>query len=276
MSEFFGEPYEFEDMGVLKFAEQLERAVSEFDQYYREGLTDCFSIKKCSVDRGADIENKVELSVVKLRGVNDDGDLIDKVEYSVTAEVMHFNLSIDSFPEDLWEQLRDEGLTEAEDFDGDDDEPQYAYDEDWLDILNDDETDFSISYRYSHTVNSDGQLFPQSCLVVNINEHEILLPEHRAEMRPTGTLNASTEDEPPKGGKTPIELEAIFSVDELKEFQSLGAMVLAEYRPTKIIENLYDFIDGVRYRTTEMRVNAMRQIVSNLLPELRLVDNNNE
>jgi hypothetical protein len=276
MSEFFGEPYEFEDRGVLKLAQQLECAISQYDEDYREGLSDCFSIKKCSVDRGANIENKVELSVVKLRGVNDDGDLIDKVEYSVTAEVIHFNLTIDSFPEDLWEQLRDEGLVETEDFDGDDDEPEYTYDEDWLDILNDEETDFSISYRYSHMVNSDGQLFPQSCIVVNINEHEILLPEHRAEMRPSSALSTSTENDPPTGQGTTVELFAVFTLDELKEFQSLGAMVLAEYRPTKIIENLYDFIDGVRYRTTEMRVNAMRQIVSNLLPELQLADKNNE
>lgn len=257
MSEFIGDEYEIEGgQEVVNFALEIEQAAYQYNPDYQSGVIDNFAIRKNSMDVIGETESRFMLTVDRLYIC--EGAILNAPlhEYTVSTETIRHGLDINAFPSDVWERLKSEFPSEDEDFGSE-------YSEEWLDELHDDETEFAVGYRYQHTLRSDGMLFPETGMVIYVNNTEINLADYRQ----SEVWGDGSEDyDEPETSSMPTEFEALFSDEDKNFFQEVGKAMLTEFRPTKFIDDLYDWMNDLRFRSMSMRVESMRSIVQNELP----------
>lgn len=260
MSEFddFMDPEKYGCEAAFTLAAELEEAARSFSLEYRSGLADSMSISQRTTDIGGEIEAKVTFTANRMTGFADIGAEVP-VEYIVETEFKCYGLTKDSFPDYVWDLLIKTHMTEGEE-DG-----EYVPDEDWIDMLHDEDTNFEIAYRHGHTITTEGNVYFHEWLVAYVEDEEIYLPTHRK-------VEISDTENNTEGLATSehnlSDLEAILSPEDIACMRDIGNVVLAEHRPTKLIDDLYDQIETVRFRTNDMRVIAARNVVKEIFPQL--------
>lgn len=199
---------------------------------------------------------------MKAQRINVDDEQV-LTSYTVSFATRHNNLTLHSFPDDLWEMIANDSVVNINEED-EDLEAIYIPDPDWLDTLGSEDTEFAIEYIYSHTVTDDGSLFIDLEVVAFVDETRIPLPEER----PINTSYMPETESMSLDQEAFDEFNKLFSPTDMNSFNEIGRTVLAEVDPTNVIKNLYSEIGLTRFMGHVSRVNSMRNIASQLFPEL--------
>lgn len=252
-SEF--ESNDFEEIFAL--AGDLEEIACRYDEAYANGENGLFSLVKKTEDNKGKVTTTTVMQAQRIYS----GDAQFLTQYEVTLASRHNGLSMQSFPEDIWQLLCQDRMNDLSDEDAD--EPEYVVDEEWLEELGDDETEFAIEFFNSHVITDDGAIITCHEMRAYVNDEMVQLPEARLiDAGYVPEIEVSDVEE------SLDDFVNLFSPEDLIAFHDIGSVVLQDFQADNAVVRLYAEIESVRFMSYEAKLRTMRETAARLFPEL--------
>lgn len=253
------EPY-YESDGfeeIFALAGDLEEIACRYDEAYANGENGLFSLVRKTQDNKGKITTTTVMQAERIYS----GNAQVLTNYEVTVATRYNGLTAASFPEDIWQCIYNDRMNDESDEDAD--EPEYVVDEEWLDELSDQDTEFAIEFFNSHVITDDGAIIACHEMRAYVNDMPVTLPDVRA-IDPaivpsieTSGLDESLED-----------FVDVFSPEDLLAFHDIGSVVLREFESDDAVVQLYSERESIRFMSYQAKLRGMREAAARLFPEL--------
>lgn len=249
------------------YIDDLDKLISELEEIactnkedYSLGLSDLYEKHEPDVDLGGEITSNVYFRAQKTRASHISpnfgqiyGDVI-MTSYQIGGVIGNAKPNFNSFPVQIQEYL-------MESIEVDLDENRKNP---WHETLCDETTQFLVEYRYSHTINSDGTVIPESELVILVDEEEFAIPETAAadySQKPTKKVEQRPSELDMSGFEASLDPELLITLEALQ------GQLAHRHEQARVLSAFYEQIELVRFMSSADRLKSVRSTIKYLFED---------